>query len=234
LKNVWEIYPKLTGLVRQDHIEFGMVGTGHDFDHALQVAQCALFIAEDEDVGRLAGAAGLCHNADRLLQKKLGVGKNGVPDESVIAMVRGWLWASGELHSSYEVARDISAVLWHSGPNLPNGDDVLVALQDADRISCSMADVVMGATQFWAELPTIDPKRLVYDVTADPYRNPKSVLKNLECWYDWIDPASNFCVRLPRAKTIMIQHVAFLKAYIEEIKTQRTEIGLWPNYPFES
>lgn len=232
MKNIWEIYPKLTEAVRRDHIAFDMKATGHSFDHTLQVAQCAVFIAEDEQIGRSAGAAGLCHNADRLFQKQLGVGKKDIPEEKIIAMVRGWLDASGEFGGD-ESARIVKAVLQHSGPNLSDGDEVLVALQDADRIVCSMADAVMGAAQFWSELPVIDPKWLTHDPTAHSYKNPKSVLKSQECRYDWIDPTSPFCVRLPKAKTLIERRVSFIVAYIKEVEAQRVEIGLWPNYPFE-
>jgi len=200
-----------------------------------------MLIAEDEYIGKLAGAAGLCHNADRLLQKQLAAGATtsedhiaakAVPREMTIALVMKWLNASGEF-SGDEPARIIKAILQHSGPNLDDGDDVLVALQDADRITCSMADAVMGATQFWHQLPTIDSKWLDSDPTAHSYKNPKSVLKNLECRYDWVDPTSKVCVRLPKAKAFMARRVDFMRFYIAEIKAQRAEIGLWPDYPFE-
>lgn len=237
MKNIWRIYPKLTEVVRLDHHVYRMVATGHDFDHTLQVAQFTLFIAENEYVGRLAGAAGLCHNADRLLQKELGgVGKRDVPENRVVEMVTGWLGASGEFNKD-QSAKIMKAVLRHSEPNIDDGDDVLVALQDADRIVCSMADVVMCAAQFRRELPAIHPKWLTVDpadTTAHSHRNPKSVLHNMECWYDWIDPASGVCVRLPKAKVLVERNVNFLRAYVAEIKAQRAEIGLWPNYPFES
>lgn len=232
MKNIWEIYPKLTEAVRRDHIALDMKTTGHSFDHTLQVAQCAVFIAEDEQVGKLAGAAGLCHNADRLFQKQLGVGKKDIHKEKIITMVRGWLDKSGEFNGD-ESARIVKAVLGHSGPNLSDGDGVLIALQDADRITCSMADTLMGAAQFWSELPVIDPKWLTHDPTAHSYKNPKSVLKNQECRLDWIDPASPFCVRLPKAKVMMERRIGVVQFYIREIEEQRMEIGLWPNYPFD-
>ncbi len=220
-----------------------MDATGHNFDHTLQVGQVALFIAEDECVGMLAGAAGLCHNADRLLQGQLSIDKEVdseahatakiVPRDETIALVMGWLEKSREF-KSYDLGRIVKAVLGHSGPNLSDGDDVLIALQDADRIVCSMADAVMGATQFWSQLPIVDPKQLVYDLTANAYRNPKSVLKSLECRYDWVNPNSRVCVRLPKAKKLMQRRVDFMRTYIQEVEAQRMEIALWPDYPFEA
>lgn len=72
---IWEVYPRLTEIVQGDHIVFGMMSTGHPFDHTLRTGQIATIIAEDEYVARIGGAAGLCHNADRLLQHQLNAGK---------------------------------------------------------------------------------------------------------------------------------------------------------------
>lgn len=227
---IWEIYPALAAVVQRDHVAFGMVGTGHDFDHALQAAQYAILIADDPVVSRLAGAAGLCHNADRMIQHRLG-GKKNIPEEQVIAMVRGWLEASKEGFSEDNSARIVNAVLHHHEVNKADDDEILVALKDADRITCSTADNVMTSAQFWSELPAIDPRWLSHDPDAHSFRNPKSVLKNLECRYDWIDPTSNVCVRLTKAKAIMERRVAFIRRYIEEVEAQREEAGLWPDYP---
>lgn len=242
MKKIWEVYPKLAEVVLRDHRALGAGATGHNFDHTLQVGQVALVIAEDEYVGELAGAAGLCHNADRLLQKQAGVGKKGdseahvtakvVSRDETIALVTGWLDETDEF-VGIERERIVQAVLGHSGPNLEDGDDILVALQDADRIVCSMADAIMDTARFWSQLPIIDPKRLVYDPSAHSYRDPKSVLKNLQCRYDWIDPASKVCVRLPKARKLMERRVAFFRNYIREVEEQRAEVGLWPDYSFE-
>jgi len=233
MMKIWEIYPALAAVVGQDHISFGMQGTGHDFDHALQAGQYALLIAEDQTVGRLAGAGGLCHNADRMVQHQLGSKKN-IPEERVVAMVRGWLEASGEGFGENDSTRIVNAVLHHHEVNKPDDDSVLVALKDADRITCTTADNVMTSAQFWSELPAIDPRWLAHDPSAHSYRNPKSVLKNLECRYDWINPTSNVCVRLPKAKALMERRVAFIKRYIEEVEAQREEAGLWPDYPYNN
>lgn len=231
MEKIWEIYPGLTEVVRKDHEAYGMDVTGHPLDHTLQVAQVALLIAEDSYTGRIAGAAGLCHNADRLIQKERGVGKKDIPDDDVSAMVQGWLDASEEGFETGEILRIVSAVLLHSNVNQENSDTVLVDLQDSDRIVCSMADNVMTAAQFWRELPAIDPRCLT-DGADHPYKNPGSVLKNLVCRFDWIDPTSKVCVRLPKAKALMERRANFIRNYIAEIEEQRAEIGLWPRYPF--
>jgi hypothetical protein len=230
---VWQIYPRLTELVRLAHLEYKMSATGHDFgQHTLAVAQTALIIATDEGVGRIAAAAGLCHNADRMLQERLGIGKKDVPEERVVRLVRGWLGESGEVGED-DSERIVRAVLLHSGPNLEDGDEVLVALQDADRVVCAGAENIMTTAQFYKELPAIDPKWLGHDPAAHPYKNPKSAMRNLECRYEWLDPTSPFCVRLPRAKALLERRIRFLKAFIAEVEGQRAELGLWP-YPLEA
>ena len=236
-----EVYPKLFSLVLEDHRVFKMDGTGHSFDHTLSVGQIAANIAEDNFVAQLAGAAGLCHNADRLLQRERNESKvdsealvtaRDIPKEETVALVMKWLDESDEFDAK-EMERIVSAVLLHSGFNVENCDPVLVALQDADRCVCSMASVIMDTAQFWSALPTIDPQWLTTDPTAHLYKDPKSVLKNLECRYDWIDRTSKVCVRLPKAWTLMERYVAFYRHYIAVVEAQRVEIGLWPDYPVD-
>lgn len=217
----------LTDLIARLHVVNNMDATGHSFDHTLQVAQCALVIAEDDYVGRLAGAAGLCHNADRILQQQLGDKKNVSRDE-ISRAVQMWLETTREVCDERDIMRIVQAVLHHSEVNQPNSDDVLITLQDADRITCSMADNVITSAQFWRELPAINPRQLTGDPTAHPYRDPKTVLNGLTCRYDWIDPSTKVCVRLPKAKTLMRRRADFIRHYIQEVKEQRAEIGLWP------
>jgi hypothetical protein len=233
VKQIWKVFPQLTKAVRQSHVDNKMAG-GHPFDHVLQVAQCAYIIAETEDIGKLAGAAGLCHNADRILQKSLGIGRRDVPEEKVIALMQGWLDASAEFTPA-ESGRIVKVVLRHSGPNLNDGDDILVALQDADRITCSMADAIMGAGQYWHDIPPIDPRWIVNPADTD-FRHPKCVARDLVGRRDWIDPNQpRLCVRLPKAKELMARRVAYINWYLEEIRAQRAEVGLSAeDYPFDS
>jgi hypothetical protein len=179
----------------------------------------------------LAGAAGLCHNADRILQTILGVGKKDVPDEKTIAMVRVWLVGSGEFTEA-EIARIIKPVLQHSGFNRDDGDEVLVALQDADRIVCSTAESILGAGHYWHEIPPIDPRYIIDPADTD-FRHPKSIARDLIGRNDWVDYNNpRLCVRLPKAKELMRRRVDFVNAYLNEIKEQRAEVGLYPDYPF--
>lgn len=239
---IWEVYPKLFALVKENHRTLKMDGTGHPFDHTLSVGQIAVNIAEDETVARLAGAAGLCHNADRLHQQQRKTSKADseshvkatmIPQEDTVALIMNWLDWSGEF-TTEEEERIVSAVLLHSGFNVENCDPVLVALQDADRCVCSMTSVILDIAQFWSALPTIDPEWLTGDPTAHSYKNPKSVLKNLECRYDWVDRTSKVCVRLPKAWKLMARYVAYIREFVAEVESQRAEIGLWPDYPVKS
>ncbi|MDO8582378.1 MAG: hypothetical protein Q7R63_00055 [bacterium] len=239
---IWEVFPKLFALVLADHRTFKMDGTGHPFDHTLSVGQIAANIAEDDLVARLGGAAGLCHNADRLLQRERNASKadsetlvtaRDIPKAETVALIMKWLDGSGEF-TVEEKERIVNAVLLHSGFNVEGCDPVLVALQDADRCVCSMTSVIMDAAQFWSALPTIDPEWLTGDPTAHSYKNPKSVLKNLECRYDWVDRTSKVCVRLPKAWELMERYVAYIRQFAAEVESQRTEIGLWPDYPVKS
>lgn len=223
---IWEVYPRLTKIVLEDHVKHGMRGTGHDFDHVLRAAQFAMLVAKSERVGFLAGAASLCHNADRIIQHEFGTGQKA-EQAKVSQMVANWL--SVESFTDAEKAVIIDAVHKHTEVNKADDSEVLITLKDADRLTCSMAEDVMGAAQFW-KLPVVDPKYLVSDPESHSYKNPKSVLKNLECRYDWADEASLVCVRLPKSKILMKKLVEFIRNYIETVIEQRKEIGLVP-YP---
>src|SRR3990167_394390 len=61
-----EKFFELVNVVRQDHKEQNAsIGGGHDFAHALMVAQYCLQISEDP-IATMAWVAGICHNTDRL------------------------------------------------------------------------------------------------------------------------------------------------------------------------
>ena len=226
---IWDLFPKLTRTVLDTH-ELCMMYNGHPFDHTLNVAQTALFIADNELIGRLAGAAGLCHNADRILQKQLGIGRKDVPADKVTDLVLDWLEMSDEF-TGQEEDRILAAVQLHSGPNLDDGDEVLVALQDADRIVCASASEFMAAGQFRPDIPVIDTTHIADEFGDPDFKSPKCVARDLLSRKDWIDPASKVCVRLPKALELMKSRVAFTMAYLEMIKSQRAEVGLWPDYP---
>ncbi|MDP2598441.1 MAG: hypothetical protein Q8P49_01270 [Candidatus Liptonbacteria bacterium] len=227
----WQICPGVYRVSQKAHVEYKMEGTGHGFDHSEKAAQIVVYTVDDPVVRRLAVAAAFLHSADRMLQEQRKVGRKEIPAGDVEQLVRGWLAESGDGFTEAETARIVNAILRHSGKNGPDDDEVLVALMDADRITCSTLDTVMEAAQHWRDFPVLSAEHLSHDPSANPYKNPKTVLKNLECRFDWNNPASDVCVRLPKAKALMEQFAADIKEYIEKLEGQRAKIGLWPYHP---
>lgn len=225
---IFELFPHLSRAVWKTHEQAHMTGTGHDFDHALRVGQVAFMISETEEMGRLAGAAGLCHNADRILQKMRGLDhRTDVPQEEAVEMVRAWLMVEPFSRSDQELI--IDAFLHHSGLNRPDSSPVLVALQDADRIVCSDAETIMTAAQFRPDIPAVDPILFLSDPKAK-FGDPRSVLWDIHWRFRWLDPTSPSTVRLPKAKKMMQERLEFITLFIGMIRQQRAAVGLVP-YP---
>ncbi|MBI2055293.1 MAG: HD domain-containing protein [Candidatus Sungbacteria bacterium] len=225
--NIWEMYPHLARVVRDDHLKGGMESTGHNFDHSLRAGQYALLIAPDRETGRLAGAAGLCHSADRILQKQLEVGRKDVSPAAAERVVRRWLGAYPFTPGDLEVILD--AILKHSGKNQPDDSPVLVTLKDADRLTCLDAENVMTAAQFFSDLPPLDPVLLLDDPGAT-FREPRSVLRNFVHILEWGEEQGPSSFRLPKARELARRRLRFIRSYIDAVIDQRREIGLVP-YP---
>ncbi|HYU64713.1 MAG TPA: hypothetical protein VEK36_00380, partial [Candidatus Paceibacterota bacterium] len=90
---MWELFPELARTVRKAHEDVGLISGGHDFHHALRVGQMAILVAweESQRMAKLAGAAGLCHNADRILERQRELKSSNVSsidEESVRALTR--------------------------------------------------------------------------------------------------------------------------------------------------
>lgn len=224
MKKIWEVFPWLAAAVRADHFKEGMIGSGHDFEHAARVAQYAYLVAP-EDCKLHAGAAGLCHNADRILQRRLGLGHRDVSEDKIRELVRYWLEAEGIIPQ--EVI--FNAVLNHGGKNDDSDSPVLVALMDADRIVNIEFDIVIRCAQHYSDLPPVDFRYLLEDPTAD-YRNPKSVFRDIYHSLEW-DTDPRFALRTPKAIEMGKSRFAALRFYIETLKKQIEESGLVP-YPF--
>ncbi len=74
---IWERFPEVAARVRKSHEDVGLVGH-HDWVHAFRVAEVAYQCAleewpDDPHTAELAGLAGLCHNADRILQEQRSI-----------------------------------------------------------------------------------------------------------------------------------------------------------------
>lgn len=230
MHRVWEIFPQLTETVWATHAAAGMLGGGHDPDHAIRVAEMALTISDSEDrTARLAAAAGLCHNADRILQRTLGVDRRDVPEHQVRTMVREWLWYERNLFSPSDLIKIAAAVLGHDGKNQDSDHPILVALMDADRLVNAEPDLVMRSGAHYSDLPAVDLVHLEADPKAN-YRDPRSVLRDIMETIEWLTPGTDFYVRLPKAREIAVRRKAFFDAYLASIKECLEETGFYP-YP---
>lgn len=223
-------YATLLGRIEKTHIENGGEFYCHDFDHVIRVALTALTIAEDEKVGQLAALAGLCHNADRILQKmRTSDAHSRIPHELVANLVHAWLMAEPEISQKGRV-NIVYAVLFHGEPNQPNDTPVLIALKDADRVVNTELDVVMRHAQYYPDLPRLHPNHLL-DIPGDGFRTPKSVLGNLLITRrEWMEEDGVASIRLPKARELMKSRLAKLEQYAKDVLAQREESGLVP-YP---
>ena len=149
MKRIWELLPDVAKKVRQKHEEVGLLGH-HDWVHAFRVGEVARRVAKREwdydPLTFLAGLAGLCHNADRILQKEMEVGRREVPREAVVTLMTTWLQRSVGVG---DIATVIDAVLKHDGKNSPEDSQVLIALMDADRVVNLDVDLLMRSGQFY-------------------------------------------------------------------------------------
>lgn len=236
-KRIWDTFPSLTRAVKRSHDEqqtktgFEMF-YGHDFDHALRVADYAMKIVEDPRVGALAGAAGLCHNADRILQIQAGVGAYGEIDDNLVTKyVNEWLDAEPVGTFSLQERNTIlQSVLSHSKPNDITDGDVLIALKDADRLTNIDSDILIREGQYHGDaLKVVDPFKLLSDPNAT-YRNSGSVLRHIQEFLDWEKEGGFVGIRLPKARIIAQPRFDFLRLYLKTVIDQRKEAGLIP-YP---
>lgn len=226
---VIEMFSGLWKAVFLRHVQSGIVGGGHDAFHAARVGQYAFEIVDDENMAKLACIAGLCHNADHILQHDSKVGRRDVPEYLVTGLLKEWLNYTGL--SSGEELIIIDAVLKHSLLNDPNDGLVLMALKDADRLTNLEPDVIMRAAQFYSDLPMIDPIHWLSDPAAT-LREPKSVLKDLANNSEWGNFSDlKFGIRLPKAQLRAKEFTDFLLDYIERVKKCWVDAGLLPFNP---
>ncbi len=246
---IWEVFPRLAEAVRKSHEEAGLYGH-HDWLHAFRVGDAAYRIGGDEYgeipfIGTFAGAAGLCHNADRILQKKLNVGRREVPKEEIVRLIETWLYQTDfchparpgkdDLYFTEKVSNIVKAVLGHDGRNSPDDDQILICLMDADRVVNCRPELIMRSAQYYHDLPTVDP--IHYDEDPDAnYRNPKTVLKDIiMSSLEWAEEGTPVSVRTKLAKKLINDPsigAPFFRKYLELLKLSLEGEGLRP-WPFE-
>jgi hypothetical protein len=233
---IWELYPDLAKTVKKAHEDVGLNGGGHDFDHALRVAQMALLLAWETGFQpyafKAAGVAGLLHNNDRILERKLQLKSHNVSDvddEAVRSMTEEMLLENTDLRE-YQRRLIIEAVINHgSKPNQPNDHLITVALTDADRLINMEPDVIIRSGQHHADIPALDPVYMEATPGAN-YRDPKTVLWDIANCISWANECGPYVLRLPKARELGRQRADYLIGFIETLKRQRYDLGLFP-YP---
>lgn len=225
---IWEQFPEIAQQIRKKHDQVGLHGH-HDFVHAFRVGEVARKVAldqwSDKRLADLAGLAGLCHNADRLLQKWSG---RRAKRKSVDTLVTRWL--QGTLDDD-EVRAVVDAVVKHDGLNSSGDSRILIALMDGDRVVNLDVDLFIRSGQLHRDLPAVDYQHFLNDSEAT-YRNPKSVLRDIAYALEWVNPHSHVCVRtrlgqkMAEGRSTVFR--ASLESFIKSLKASLKEEGIHP------
>lgn len=219
-------YTDLVAMVMRDHEKVGAAMHGHDFEHALMVANYGLRIAEDKHTAELAWIAGLCHNTDHLIERGFFRPdiRRGKKSDALIRTRLAQYLSHTKLNDADKHAIT-NAVLEHRKKNDPHDTKLTMILKDADRLANVGALPCLRSARDMAHLPTVDYVHLFHHPRAT-YRQPDSVAKDI--WYstEW-EP----WIRMPKAKQIAKKRFAFLKYFLKDLEDQLKESGLRP-YPF--
>lgn len=208
---LWERFPELTEAVRQDHIRQKAFGSGHDFYHALMVAQYGFLIAVGPDTAVLGWVAGLCHNTDRIF-----------PKDQVEYIVRYYL-DEGTMFSSEVKELVLEAILEHSKKNDPKDNPVTVALKDADRLGNIGSLHWLRSAQFQPTIQVVDPRFISETDPTATFRNPKTLIHDIKetlLWESWL--------RLPKAKELGKPVFEEIRRFLKNIESQFETLGLYP------
>lgn len=196
---------------------------GHDIFHVARVIHYGRIVYLTEWGNNcgviLAELACLCHNADRVLEKKIG--KEKVNNQTVEKLCNEWLDPSSL--SGLEKKIIINAVLLHNGRNDSKHSEVAIALRDADRVVNLELDVVIRAGQLYHHKPPLD-----YDCffkTPPNYRNPETVIEDLALCLEWVDPSLPFCMQTKTGMKLGQDRAKALKWYFATLKAQLEESG---------
>lgn len=207
-KPLWDIFPDLTRLVLKDH-QRKKIEPGHDFFHALMVAQYGLIIAPEEKIGILAWVAGLCHNTDRVFAQ-----------DFVERRVRYYLNVGGvdkNLISISEKDLILEAVMHHSELNSSSDNPVTIVLKDADRLSNAGAICVVRSAQFHYDKPSFNPKPTM----GAKFRDEKTVLDSMRITLEW-----EKMLRCPKAIELGRKYFQELRQLIRSLEDQIRETGI--------
>ncbi len=236
LIRVWDLYPEVARRVRVRHIASGLETSAHDFRHAAAVADTAYRIAldqwENETTARLAGLAGLMHNADRVLETEARLPRGTeVAHDAQVTLIRSWLRYKVLELPPKELETIIDAVLKHSGKNDPSDSNVLIALRDADRVVNLRLDDIMRGVRCLLDVPDINHDCYLGSPTAT-WHEPGSVIQSLlhDTWWaeEW---NKNYNMRTRLGWKMAKERAGLIKEFIATLEAQLKEDGLLPN-PF--
>lgn len=218
---IWELFPDLVATIKKSHEDAGLAGGHHDIYHACRVGNISYRIAHDEwgdqDLARFAGIAGLCHNADRIVEERPG----DLREKAVL--VRTWLGPLGLPQAAKDLI--MSAVMGHTGRNQSSDHPALIALMDADRVVNLDNDLWPRSGQLYHDLLVVDMVHFIADPEAT-YRNPKTVLRDITYSLEWLDPTSPFCMRTRLGKLLGGQRGVVFKMLIDTLKFQLEDEGV--------
>ena len=216
---LWEKHLPLVLEVREDHRKQGAVGGGHNFLHAIMVAQYCPLIAPDRRVGELAWIAAICHNTDRIFLN--------LEAEEIARKVSKYLNSETDL-TKREEALIIEAVVSHDKPNDDNDSPVTIVLKDADRLANLGPNLIIRSGQYYSDLAAFDPRFVLESDPQATYRNPKTVLHDVLCALEWIEEGGKFGIRLKAAREIAEPYARFLRDFRDLMHHQLEETGLIP------
>ena len=216
------MFPLVVETVFLTHKRFGLFG-GHDAYHALRVAEIGYKIAIEEwgneRVARMVALAGLCHNADRVAQKKLGIGRETPPDDEVKTIISFWLDSESEIIPLTDRTEITRAVLEHGGGNSEQDSRVVIALRDADRVVNLELDLPIRSGQHYHDIPAVDFEYFLVNPTAT-YREPGSALRDIAYALDWVDEKSPFCICTATGRRLGRERADALRWFIDTLQKQ--------------
>ncbi len=208
----------LVKMVREDHkSQNALVGTGHDFTHALMVGQYALQITS-EHLCTLGWVAALFHNTDRLYPEK--------SEEKIAEKVCGYLTTTQINDINQKLI--VEAVLKHS--KKPSADDspLTIVLMDADKLSNMGLAAIIRAGQFRPNVATIDLRYLDKKPPRYTFKNPGSVYWDIYGHIEWYEQKY---FRIPKARELAESLYQEERAFFDQVARPYNQVGLIP-YPF--
>ncbi len=217
LKEMRDHFPAFWNIVESDHIEHQMFNRGHDFLHAVIVAQYGFLIADSDNVGRLAWFAGMLHNLDRMLgrenRSKIAAGaEDRLNRTDLTSLEKSWI---------------IEAVLKHGQLNDPSDNPVTITLKDADRLGNIGPAFLSRSTQHMTSIlgghVVLDP-RFVDEKASTEYGKNPTAMDDLQACLEW-EPM----LRLDKAREIGQPYFKFLQLMLVTEGARLNETGIIDN-----